>query len=379
MEKSTIQVCTNCVMDTTDPAIVFDENGVCDFCNNFYQHILPAWKPNEDGQKELEKIAQTIRQSRKKNKQYDCIIGMSGGVDSSYLCYVAKEIMHLNPLIYIVDTGWNLDSTVENIEKIVGSLDLDTHTEVIDWEEMKDLQRSYLFSQVPYQDYPQDHAIFSGLYNFAVKHKIQYVLTGSNIATESIRPPMEWAYINDLRMMKAIHKRFGRVPLKTFPFCGMFKYRIYYAYIKGMKRVAPLDYLPYEREKIQAFLTERFDWQPYGNKHFENVFTRFYEGYYLIKKFGYDKRKCYLSNDILAKEITRDQALGILETDPYPEEQALEDMRFIAEKLDFTFEEFQELLSQPNKTYRDYPNSFWWIKQALKFATLVGIENRVFR
>ncbi len=205
------------------------------------------------------------------------------------------------------------------------------------------------------------------------------MLTGSNIATESIRPPVEWVYINDIKMMKAIHRRFGHVPLKTFPLCGMFKYRIYYAYIKGMKRVAPLDYIPYEKEQVQKFLHERFGWQPYENKHYENVFTRFYEGYYLIKKFGYDKRKCYLSNHIHTKELSRDEALEILKQDPYSEKQALEDMSYIAKKLGITLKEFQSLISQGNKTYRDYPNSYWWIRKALNFARYVGVEKRSFR
>jgi len=374
-----IRVCTNCVMDTTDPAITFDEKGVCDFCNDYYKNILPSWKPNAEGEKELANIAEAIRKNRKKKDKYDCIIGLSGGVDSSYLCYVAKEIMHLNPLIYVVDTGWNLNVAVENIERIVKALDLDMYTEVVNWQEMKDLQLAFFKSQVAYQDLPQDHAIFSGLYNYAVKNDIKYVLTGSNIATESIRPPMEWVYINDIKMIKAIHKKFGKVPLKTFPLCGMLKYRIYYAYIKGMKRIAPLDYLPYEKDHVQKFLQDRFGWQPYENKHYENVFTRFYEGYYLIKKFGYDKRKCYLSNHVLAGEITRDEALEILQKEPYPEKQALEDMEYIAKKLGLKRKEFEEIIKMPNKTYRDYPNSYWWIKKALNFARFVGVEKRSFR
>ncbi len=378
MKEGEIRICTNCVMDTTDPAITFDEKGVCDFCTDYYKNILPSWHPNDKGGKELEKISERIREEGN-GKKYDCIIGMSGGVDSSYLCYVAKEIMHLRPLIYVVDTGWNLPVADENIEKIVTSLELDIHTEVINWEEMKDFQLAMFKSQVPYQDLPQDHAIFSGLYNYAVNNDIKYVLTGSNIASESIRPPMEWVYINDLKFLKAIHKKFGKIPFKTFPLCGMLKYRIYYPYIKGMKRIAPLDFVPYEKDEVEAFLQEQFGWIPYANKHYENIFTRFYEGYYLIKKFGYDKRKCYLSNHVLSGEITRDQALEQLGQDPYPEKLAQEDMAFIAKKLGISKKEFQDLIEGENKTYRDYPNSYWWIKMALGFARFIGIEKRSFR
>lgn len=374
-----IRVCTNCVMDTTDPAITFDEKGVCDFCNDYYKNILPSWKPNAEGEKELANIAEAIRKNRKKKDKYDCIIGLSGGTDSSYLCYVAKEIMHLNPLVYVVDTGWNLNVAVENIERIVKALDLDMYTEVVNWQEMKDLQLAFFKSQVPYQDLPQDHAIFAGLYNYAVKHSIKYVLTGSNIATESIRPPVEWVYLNDLKFIKTIHRKFGSVKLKTFPLCGMFKYRVIYTYLRGMKRVAPLDFIPYEKDQVQKFLQERFGWEPYENKHYENVFTRFYEGYYLVRKFGYDKRKCYLSNHILSKEMTREEAIATLQQEPYPEKQALEDMSYIAKKLGISLADFKKMIGGENKTYRDYRNHYWWIKKALSFSRSIGVEKRSFR
>ena len=308
MMKRSYQICTNCVMDTTDSKIVFDEKGVCDFCNDYYENILPGWKQGEEGMRELQEIAKKIRAAGK-GKKYDCIIGMSGGVDSSYLCYVAKEIMHLRPLIYCVDTGWNLKLADENTKRIVDALGLDMYTEVIDWEEMKDLQLAFFKSQVPYQDLPQDHAIFAGLYNYAVKNKIKYVLTGANNATECIRPPVEWVYQNDIVMINDIHKKFGRVPLKTFPKCGLLKSRLYYAYFKGMKRVAPLNYIEYDKAKVKQFLQDEFGWVAYENKHYENVFTRFYEGYYLPHKFGYDKRRVYFSNEVLAGTMTRDEAL----------------------------------------------------------------------
>lgn len=373
------RVCSNCVMDTTDPAITFDDNGVCDFCNDYYKHILPSWNPNDEGRKQLDVIANTIRNQQNNKNNYDCIIGLSGGTDSSYLCYVAKEIMHLNPLVYVVDTGWNLNVAVENIERIVKSLDLDMYTEVVNWQEMKDLQLAFFKSQVPYQDLPQDHAIFAGLYNYAVKHGIKYVLTGSNIATESIRPPVEWVYLNDLKFIKAIHRKFGKVRLKSFPLCGMFRYRVIYTYLKGMKRIAPLDYIPYKKDEVQKFLQDRFGWEPYENKHYENVFTRFYEGYYLVKKFGYDKRKCYLSNHILSGEITRDTALELLAVDPYSDKQAKEDMAYIAKKLGLSIEEFKNIIDGENKTFRDYPNHYWWIRRALDFSRSIGVEKRSFR
>lgn len=372
------QRCTNCVMDTTDSAITFDEHGVCDFCNDFYQNIQPSWQDKLKDKDLLRRTAEQIKVASKGNK-YDCIIGMSGGVDSSYLCYVAKELMGLNPLVYCVDTGWNLNVAVENIERIVKALDLDMYTEVVDWNEMKDLQLAFFKAQVPYQDLPQDHAIFAGLYNYAVKHHIKYVLTGANSATECIRPPIEWVYQNDLKMIKDIHRKFGTRPLKTFPMCGMVKYRVYYPIFKGMKRVAPLDMVEYDKEKIKFFLQERFGWEPYENKHYENVFTRFYEGYYLPHKFGYDKRKCYFSNEILAGTLSRDEALAELEQPAYDPQQMEEDKAYIAKKLGISAEEFQNLIDGENKTFRDYRNSWGLIQFGAVVLRKLGVEKKKFR
>ena len=372
------QRCTNCVMDTSDSAITFDEHGVCDFCNDFYQNIQPSWQDKLKDPDLLRRTAEQIK-AASKGRKYDCIIGMSGGVDSSYLCYVAKELMGLNPLVYSVDTGWNLNVAVENIERIVKALDLDMYTEVVDWNEMKDLQLAFFKSQVPYQDTPQDHAIFAGLYNYAVKHGIQYVLTGANSATECIRSPVEWVYMNDLKMIRDIHHKFGTRPLKTFPLCGMVKYRVYYPIFKGMKRVAPLDMVEYNKEKVKLFLQERFGWQPYENKHYENVFTRFYEGYYLPHKFGYDKRKCYFSNEILAGTMTREEALAELEQPPYVPQQMEEDKAYIAKKLGLTVEEFQTIIDGENKTFRDYRNSWGLIQFGTMVLRALGVEKKKFR
>lgn len=378
MHTKEYQRCSNCVMDTTDSKIVFDENHRCDYCNNYYKDILPQWQPGKDRADELQEIATRIREEGK-GKAYDCIIGLSGGTDSSYLAYLAKEKMGLRPLIYTVDTGWNLNVAIENIEKLVKTLNLDLYTEVVNWKEMRDLQLAFFKSQTVYQDFPQDHAIFAGLYNYAVKNKIKYVLTGANNATECVRPPVEWSYINDITLMMDIHKKYGKVKLKTFPMCGMFKYRLYYAYIKGMKRVAPLDYIHYNKADAEKELKEKFGWEKYENKHYENVFTRFYEGYYMPEKFGFDKRKVYFSNLILTGQMTREEALQKLQEQPYDEKLIQEDKEYIAKKLGITVKDFDELIHGENKTYKDYRNSLWLIQLSIKIAKLLGVEKRNFR
>lgn len=377
-EKRPYQICTNCVMDTSDSKIVFDEKGVCDFCNDYKANIAPNWHTGAQGQKELEEVSARIREAGK-GKKYDCIIGMSGGVDSSYLCYVAKELMHLRPLVYCVDTGWNLHVADENIRRIVDALGLDMQVDTVNWEEMRDLQLAFFKSGVPYQDLPQDHAIFASLYNYAVKNGIQYVLTGANNATECIRPPIEWVYQNDWTLINDIHKRFGKVPLKTFPRCSLLKSRLYYAYFKGMKRVAPLNMIEYDKEKVQRFLHERFGWERYANKHYEDLLTRFYEGYYLPHKFGYDKRRCYFSNLILTGGMTRDEALAELEKEPYDHETMMEDKALIAQRLGISTEEFDRLIEGPNKTFKDYKNSWGLIQAGTVVLRKLGVENKKYR
>lgn len=377
-KKRDYRICTRCVMDTTDSKISFDENGVCDHCRNFDKRIKPFWHPNEERIDELLAIAKKIKKHNKKRK-YDCIIGLSGGVDSSYVAYVAKEIMGLNPLIYVVDTGWNLNVAVDNIERIVRGLDLDMYTEVINWKEMRNLQLSFFKSQISSQDLCQDHAIFAGMYNYAVKHRIKYVITGSNMSTEFVRPPLEWIFLNDLRMIKDIHKKYGTIKLKTFPVCGLLKSRIWYRYFLGMKKVYPLDYVKYDKDEAAKLLNEKFGWNKYENKHYENVFTRWYEGYYMPTKFGFDTRKNVYSTQILAGTMTRKEALEKLNKKPYDEYQMQLDKEYIAQKLEISVEEFDKIINGENKTPRDYKNSIWLLKIGTFICKLLNIENRNIR
>ncbi len=380
MEKTKDKVitCNNCVMDSTDPSIKFNKDGICDFCTNFKNVIEPNWRSISINNKKVIKLVNKIKKSGS-NKEYDCVIGMSGGVDSSYLAYIAKVKLGLRPLILSVDTGWNLNVANENVLKIIKKLNLDLETVVINWEEMKDLQLSFLKSQVPYQDLPQDHVIFAGLYNYAIKNKIKYILTGANFSTEGVKPPQEWTYLNDIKFIKSIQKKFGSVRLKTLPMVGMFKQRIIYRYIKGLRVIHPLNWIKYDKENALEELRTKFGWEKYENKHYENVFTRFYEGFWLPTKFGYDKRKCYFSNLILTNQITRTEAFEMLRKQPYNEKIAKQDLEYIADKLDLSVTQFIDIMNGQNKNFRDYDNNYKWIKFAIKLAKFVGLEKRNFR
>lgn len=378
MGKRDYQVCTNCVMGTTDSVIQFDKNDMCDHCHNYYENILPNWHPDKEGKRRLNEIVGQIKKAGR-GKKYDCIIGLSGGVDSSYLAYFAVKKLGLRPLLFACDTGWNLNVAVQNVEKITKGLGMPLHTEIVNWNEMRDLQLAFFKAQVPYQDIPQDHIIFAALYNYAAKNGIKYVLTGGNNSTECVREPIEWVYQNDIRMLKDIHKKYGTIPLKTLPLCGMFKAHLYYRYIKGMKVVKPLDLIPYTKADAISTLQREFGWEPYANKHFESVFTRFYEGYWLVKKFGYDKRRCHFSSLVLTGQLERKEALSILEQPPYDEKQAIEDLEYVAKKLGLSKEEFCDLMRKKNKTYKDYKNTSSMIGLAVKVARLVGMEKRQYR
>lgn len=378
--NETYKVCKRCVMDTSDSLIKFDENGICDHCHNFDENIKPNWHTDEIGQNELKSLIDEIKQYGK-GKKYDCIIGLSGGVDSSYLAYLAVKKFGLRPLLFAVDTGWNLEVAETNCKNIVEKLNMqDSLVEVkINQEEMMDLQLAYFKSQVPYQDTPQDHVIFASLYNFAVKNGIKYVLTGGNYSTECVREPNEWVYWNDLRQIKDIHKKFGTRSIKKLPKCSMFKHRLYYRYFKGMRIVRPLNLIPYYKEDAINTLKEEFNWQPYKNKHYESIFTRYYEGYWLPKKFGYDKRKAHFSSLILTGQLSRQDALLELSKVPYPYETAMQDMQYICDKMGISTDEFLKLMQAPNKTFKDYKNTYELINLAIKVARFFGIERMQYR
>lgn len=373
------RICTNCIMDTSDSGIVFDEQGRCDYCNNYYDNIVPNWHPNERGEREIMAQVEQIKRDGK-GRDHDCLIGLSGGVDSSYVTYIAKEKLGLRPLLYHVDAGWNSQQAVNNIEKLVDGLDLDLFTEVVDWPEMRDLQLAFFKANVPHLDTPQDHAFFAGLYNFAAKNNVKYILTGANYSTECVREPLEWHYhASDLRQLKDIHRRFGTRPLKKFPLAGIFKFKIWYRFAKGVRVVKPLNSIPFHKEEAMQELVDKFGWQKYAHKHYESRFTRFYESYWLPTKFGYDKRRAHFSSLILTGQLSRDEALAKIAIPAYDPNTIAEDFEYIATKLGITVEELRAYHEGPKKTFRDYRNDMTLMDLGAKVLRAAGVQRAIIR
>jgi N-acetyl sugar amidotransferase len=374
------QICTKTIMDTSDPRISFDENGISDYYHNFHKNILPNWHKDEGGEQILMKIAEKIKKERV-GMDFDCIIGLSGGLDSSYVAYVAKEIMGLRPLLFHVDAGWNTDKAVGNIEKLCNGLGLDLFTEVINWEEMKDLQVAFLKSQIADQDLPQDYAFFSALYLFAKKNKIKYVLTGGNFSTECCREPEEWGGFPgiDNMLVKDIHSRFGKRPLKTFPLVDILSYKLYYRYILGIQVFKPLNLLPYNKTDAEKLLIDKYSWEPFQHKHHESRFTRFYEDFWLPRKFGFDKRRAHFSSLILTGQMTRNEALERISKPELSEGFLQKEFDFVADKLDLNRAELQEIFDDENKTFYDYKNKIKLIRFGAKIVQVFGLEKRLFR
>lgn len=344
------QICTRCVMDTTDPDIIFDNKGVCNHCRLYDQNIARGLIFGDEGKRKLDEIICKIK-VHGKNKEYDCIIGVSGGVDSSYVAYKVKE-MGLRPLAVHLDNGWNTELAVKNIDQIINRLKIDLYTHVVNWEEFKDLQLAFLKASTPDSEIPSDHAIFSLIIKLAKKYSVP-VITGMNIKTES-HLPRKWSQGHiDWRYIKGVHKRFGKVRLKTFPHLHIWTFLLY---TRSANWIHILNYLDYNKQITKKFLIDELDWKDYGWKHHESIYTRFYQGYILPRKFGYDKRKTHLSSLICSGEISRADALDELQDEPYPIEMQNEDKDYLLKKFNLTSKEFEDIMNQPHKSINDYPN-----------------------
>ena len=349
--SSEYRMCTRCVMDTTDPDIVFDENGVCNHCHTYDRMVREYVVDGEEGLRHLEQTAQKIRKDGQ-GKKYDCVIGVSGGVDSTYVAYHVKKL-GLRPLAVHLDNGWDSELAVKNIEETLKRLGIDLYTEVLDWEEFKDIQISFLKASTPDSEIPTDHAINALLGNLAQKIGVKYVIIGSNVRTE-MHLPRAWSQGHlDWKYIREIQKRFGTQPFRTFPHIGFFTY---YLRMLTQKRVEILNCLGYNKKESLRVLQEELGWRYYGGKHYESIYTRFYQGYILPEKFGFDKRRSHLSSLVCSGEVTREQALEELKVPTYAPSMQEEDREYVVKKLGLTDAEFAAIMSAPRKSYWDYPS-----------------------
>ena len=346
------RICANCVMDTTDPDIEFDDAGVCDHCRDYHKMVKRRVVSGDEAQRRLKRIVRRIKRHGA-NKDYDCIIGVSGGVDSTYVAYKVKQF-GLRPLAVHLDNGWDSELAVENIRNVLELLNIDLYTYVLDWEEFRDLQLSFLRASTPDSEIPTDHAIVSILRQMARKMQVRGIIMGINVRTES-HLPRAWSQgHNDWRYIRSVHRQFGAIPLKTFPRTSLWELQL--DRMSRRQWVNILDYVDYVKSDAMKILEGKLGWKYYGGKHYESIYTRFYQGYILPKKFGYDKRKVHFSSLICSGEMTRGQALDSLRSETYPAELQVEDRIYVIKKLGLTEQEFDEIMELPKKTYDDYPS-----------------------
>lgn len=359
------EVCLKCLMDTTDPDIVFDNKGICNHCHRYDQLLEKRTYSGNEAKERYNQLIKKIK-TKGKNKKYDCLIGVSGGIDSTYVAYLVKK-EGLRPLAVHFDNGWNSELAVSNIEKTLEKLNIDLYTFVIDWPSFRDLQLSFLKASTPDGEIPTDHAINALLFREASKRNIKYIINGMNFATESMAVK-SWAYgHSDWKYIKAVHKRFGAKKLQNYPKYSFLKLA-YWTFIKRIKVVSILNYIEFNKEAAMNLLKEELDWVYYGGKHYESVYTRFYQGYILPQKFNIDKRKGHLSDLIRSGQISRNDSLNELKKPIYDAKLLTQDKEFVIKKLKLTPDGFEKIMQSPKKKYTDYPNNAIWVERIKKLV-----------
>jgi N-acetyl sugar amidotransferase len=348
------QICTYCVMDTSDADIIFDESGRCNHCKDFEKVLAQPKYSKADTAEKLEALIGQIK-SKGANKKFDCLVGISGGVDSCYTAYLCRK-WGLKPLLLHMDNGWNSDIAVKNVKKVVDKLGLEYASYVLDWREFREIQLAFLKSSIVDLEMPTDIAIAASLYETASKHGIKFIISGGNYSGEGILP-LSWGYhvLKDEKLYRNIVKKYSSIPLKKVPVVGL-KGEIYYKFIKGIKTVYPLNLINYNKDEAREFLKKEFDWQDYGGKHHESKITGFWQSYAMPTKYNMDYRRATYSSQIVSNQITRDDAIEKLNPLPYNAEKVAADKQYIAKKYGITLEELDNYLNLPPKTYKDFPN-----------------------
>lgn len=381
MEKRNYQICTCCVMDTSDEYIVFDENGVCSRCNEYKQRILPKWNYGKGHEAELSALISEIKR-KGEGKEYDCILGLSGGLDSSYMLHLAVKEWGLRPFVFHIDAGWNLPVAENNIRKLTEKLGVELHIEKMDWDEMREMQLAWFRTGLESLDVPQDHAFIAVIDKYSQELGVKYILNGYNISTEIVADPSSWAKgggpTGDGTFLKDVIKKYCRIPIKHYTFTNGFKHKFWIPYIKGVKTLKPLNLVPFTKAEMIETLSKEYGYEPYSQKHFEDLITKFLEGWWVPKRFGHDIRRAQLSSLVITGQMTRDEALKILEEPPVSEEEGKEMFKEVAERLEITEEELWRLFELPECT-EHFKSQEKIYNLGIRLYEALGIEKRIRR
>lgn len=366
------RVCSKCIMDTSIPDITFDADGVCNYCELHKYRVTHHLHNDAEGAARLESYLDRIRDAGK-GRDYDCLIGVSGGVDSTYVAYLLKTEYNLRPLAIHLDNGWDAELAQDNIERSMNSLGIDLQTTVLDWSEFREIQKAFLLSGLPNAEIPTDHAIFASLFQASSKYGIKHIITGSNIATESM-VPVSWMYgARDLRLLKAVSRRYGISKIRDMPTLSNLQWA-YHIIGRGVKFFPILNYIDFRKDEAKRILIDRMAWSDYGGKHFESIFTRFFQAYILPKKFRMDKRRPHLSNLIQMGEMSREAALDEIEKCPWDYPLFEQDYQFFVKKLGFAEGQFEALMNEPPRSVYEFPNS---IGQLRRFRFLANFAKNL--
>lgn len=373
------QRCTRCVMDTTDKDIEFDENGVCNRCREYDDRIAPWWNHGKGHEHELSQILSEIKKSGE-GKEYDCLIGLSGGLDSTYLLHLAVREWGLRPYVFHVDAGWDLPVTVSNLKKVCDKLGVKMHNEVMNLDEMREMQIAFFKTGHAALDAPQDHAFIAMVDRFANEIGVKYILNGYNIATEVVANPKSW-YVGagptaDKTYIKDVLKKHGNVKTKDYTYTTGFRHKFVLPYLKGVKTLQLLNYVPLTKQQMINTLGKEYGYEPYGQKHFEDLLTKFLEGWWCTTRFGCDIRIAWLSSLIITGQMTREEALKILDQPPLAEQDAMDLFKQVANKLQISEEELMRYHDMPHEI-RKYKNNSWAFKLGIKIYTLLGLDRRI--
>lgn len=379
MSKRMYQVCSQCVMDTTDEDIQFDEHGVCQRCREYEERILPEWNHGKGHKEELQTLVSKVKKSGE-GKQYDCILGLSGGLDSTYMLHLAVKEWGLRPFVFHIDCGWNLPVAEENIRKVCSGLGVELHIEKMDWNELREMQLAWFRTGMEMLDAPQDHAFIALIDRFSRELGVKYILNGYNICTEVVADPVSWTSdggpTGDGTFMKDVIKKYCTIPIKNYTFTSGFKHKFWIPYILGVKTLKPLNYVEFTKTEMIDTLVKEYGYQPYGQKHFEDLLTKFLEGYWMPKRFGHDIRRAQLSSLVVTGQMSREEALKILEQPPVTEEEGQEMFKEVARRLEISEKELQQLFDMPKCTEK-FKSQEKLYNFGIRLYEWLGIEKRI--